>query len=100
MLAPAFVNGLGIVAAALSALTFVPQLLEVWRTRTAHDVSGFMLGIAGAGMVLWLVYGVAERSLPIVLGNAVNLLFTLLLAYSKRHFRPRPPAGLPPLPAV
>lgn len=79
-------NGLGLVAATLSALTFLPQLLHTWRTRSGRGVSGFMLAVALSSMVLWLLYGLYLGSLPIILANAVSLFFTLLLAYLTWYF--------------
>ncbi len=81
------ISAIGLVAAALSALTFFPQVLHTWQTRSANGLSGPMLAIGASSMLLWLVYGAYEHNLPIVLGNAVNLLFTLLLVFFKHHFR-------------
>ena len=80
-------SDIGLVAAALSALTFFPQVVHTWQTRSANGLSGPMLAIGASGMILWLVYGVYEHNLPILLGNAVNLLFTLLLVFFKFHFK-------------
>ncbi|MDJ0365989.1 SemiSWEET family transporter [Hymenobacter sp. H14-R3] len=78
---------IGLVAAVLSALTFLPQVVHTWQTRSANGLSGPMLAIGASSMILWLVYGLYEHNLPILLGNAVNLLFTLLLVFFKHHFR-------------
>ncbi|MEJ7666679.1 MAG: PQ-loop domain-containing transporter [Hymenobacter sp.] len=85
-LSPTLISDIGLVAAALSALTFFPQVVHTWRTRSAADLSGPMLGLGASGMILWLVYGVAEHNLPILLGNAVNLFFTVLLIFFKHYF--------------
>lgn len=81
------VGGIGLVAASLSAVTFVPQVWRTWQTRSARDLSAPMLGVAASSMVLWLVYGYYERNVPVLFGNAVNLFFTLLLVYFKWRFR-------------
>jgi MtN3 and saliva related transmembrane protein len=72
---------LGFAAAALTTSSFVPQALLTLRTR---DVSGISLSMYGAftlGVALWLVYGLALRSWPIVVANAltVALASTILL---------------------
>ena len=89
---PTLISDLGLVAAALSALTFFPQVVHTWQTRSAADLSGPMLGLGASGMMLWLVYGVAEHNLPILLGNAINLFFTMLLIFFKHHFAASGPA--------
>ena len=85
-LSPTLISDIGLVAAALSALTFFPQVVHTWQTRSAADLSGPMLGVGASGMILWLVYGVAEHNIPIMLGNAVNLFFTVLLIFFKHYF--------------
>jgi MtN3 and saliva related transmembrane protein len=80
-------SDIGLVAAALSALTFFPQVVHTWQSRSANGLSGPMLAIGASSMILWLVYGTYEHNLPILLGNAVNLLFTLLLVFFKHHFQ-------------
>lgn len=91
-LSPVLISNIGLVAAALSALTFFPQVLHTWQTRSANGLSGPTLAVGASSMILWLVYGLYEHNTPILLGNAVNLLFTLLLVFFKHHFRqPTPP---------
>ncbi|MVN75542.1 hypothetical protein GO988_04310 [Hymenobacter sp. HMF4947] len=87
VLSPSLISNLGLLAAALSALTFFPQVLHTWQTRSANGLSGPTLAVGASSMILWLVYGVCEHNTPILLGNAVNLLFTLLLVFFKHHFR-------------
>ena len=67
-------NLLGVAAGVLTTIAFVPQVLRVWRTRTARDLSLATFSIFTVGVALWLVYGVMIASLPIVLANAVTLL--------------------------
>lgn len=83
----------GLLAAALSALTFFPQVLHSWQKRSAQGLSGSMLAVGGASMVLWLAYGLYEHNVPIVLGNGFNLFFTLVLVYFKWRFRAAPPVA-------
>lgn len=98
-LAPAVFTDIGLAAAALSALTFFPQVVHTWQTRSAKGLSGPTLAVGAGGMVLWLVYGLHEHNTPILLGNAVNLFFTVLLVFFKHHFRqsdkPNVPAPVP-----
>ncbi|GAA4505855.1 hypothetical protein GCM10023172_34310 [Hymenobacter ginsengisoli] len=82
-------SDIGLVAAALSALTFFPQVVHTWQTRSAADLSGPMLAVGASSMVLWLIYGAYEHNLPILLGNAINLFFTLVLVFFKHLFRVR-----------
>ena len=70
---------LGFVAGALTAFAFLPQVLKTWRTRSSRDLSVVMLGAQSAGVSLWIVYGVAIDSIPVITSNAVTLTMCLVL---------------------
>jgi len=87
-LAPGLVEALGYAAGILTTLSFVPQVLKTWRTRSSGDLSATMLSAFTAGVVLWLIYGLALGSLPVILANAVTLALTGLLLFLRfRHGR-------------
>jgi MtN3 and saliva related transmembrane protein len=69
----------GFVAGALTAFAFLPQVLKTWRTRSCTDLSVMMLGAQSAGVLLWIVYGVAIRSIPVIVSNAVTLTMCVAL---------------------
>jgi MtN3 and saliva related transmembrane protein len=74
---------LGFAAGALTTLAFVPQVVRTWRTRSAHDLSLGMLVTLTSGVTLWLVYGLAIRSAPIVVANGLTLGLMLTLVVLK-----------------
>ena len=72
---------LGFAAGTLTTLSFVPQVAKAWRTRSTGDLSMTMLTAFTAGVALWLVYGLALRSWPVIVANAITLgLSGILLA--------------------
>jgi MtN3 and saliva related transmembrane protein len=78
---------IGYTAALLTAAAFLPQVIKSWRTRSVADLSGVMLVSQGAGVTLWVLYGISIRSLPIVVSNTLTLTLVLLLALFKIRFR-------------
>jgi MtN3 and saliva related transmembrane protein len=83
------VTGIGLTAAVLTTLAFLPQVVKVWRSHRADDISLGMYGLFCVGIVLWLVYGVLTDDLPIILANAVTLALAgcvlgLVLRYRRR----------------
>jgi MtN3 and saliva related transmembrane protein len=64
---------LGYAAAALTTSAFAPQTLRTIRTRDTKGISLWMYVILTSGIALWLLYGLAARSWPIILANAVTL---------------------------
>jgi MtN3 and saliva related transmembrane protein len=68
------VTALGLLAATLTTLAFVPQVVKTWRTRSTADISLGMFAILTAGITAWLVYGAVIGDLPLILANAVTLV--------------------------
>ena len=69
----------GIAGASLTMFGFVPQIIKMWKTRSVKDVSGLTLVQFGAGVALWMLYGIHLRDFIIIGANAVSLA-TLLIA--------------------
>ncbi len=82
---------LGYVAGACTTYAFWPQLVKTWRTRSAGDVSLGMLAIFSTGVGLWLCYGIATESWPIVVTNGFTILLTCAILFLKIRFRSPPP---------
>lgn len=72
-------QSIGFVAGLLTAFAFLPQVLKTWRTRSSGDLSAAMLGAQSTGVALWIVYGVAIGSLPVILANVVTLMLCVAL---------------------
>lgn len=64
----------GYIAATLTTISFVPQVIKTWKTRSAEDVSLWMYSIFTAGIVMWLIYGIWASAWPVAAANAVTLV--------------------------
>ncbi len=65
---------LGYGAAFLTTAAFVPQALKSWASRDLSGISLWMYSLFSLGVALWLAYGIALDSLPIILANSVTLV--------------------------
>ena len=77
---------LGYAAAACTTFALVPQVILVWRTRSAGDLSLAMYLIMTAGVGLWIVYGMRIHSRPLVAANGVTLVLALAVLAGKWRF--------------
>ncbi len=68
---------LGLVAGTLTTISFVPQVLKVWRSRSAADISLAMFLLFTVGVLLWGIYGVLIGSLAVIVANAVTFVLTV-----------------------
>jgi MtN3 and saliva related transmembrane protein len=74
---------IGTLAATLTTLSFLPQVAKTWQSRSAADFSWIWLVAFAAGLALWLVYGIALVSLPLIAANGITLSLVLLIAFVK-----------------
>lgn len=51
-------TAIGFFAAILTTISFLPQVVKVWQSRSAKDVSLVMYLLFSLGVSLWLIYGV------------------------------------------
>ena len=86
---------LGLAAATLTTAAFVPQVVKVWRSRSAADLSVATLLVFSVGLVLWLVYGIRVGSPPVIVGNAVTLALNLVILMLKRRYDRADPGHRP-----
>jgi MtN3 and saliva related transmembrane protein len=78
---------IGLLAGALTSISFVPQAWRIWKTRSAKDLSLPMFLIFSAGVVLWLTYGLLSKDIPIILTNVITLALCLSIIFMKWKFR-------------
>jgi MtN3 and saliva related transmembrane protein len=84
------VQWVGFAAGTLTALALVPQVVKTRRTRSAEDLSAVMLAAQTVGIGLWVVYGAALGSLPMMVTNSITFsLSLLLLVFKFRYASPR-----------
>jgi MtN3 and saliva related transmembrane protein len=74
---------LGYPAAFLTTIAFVPQAWRSWRTRDLSGISLPMYVLFTLGVALWLGYGLAIGSLPVIAANAVTLLLAAVVLWLK-----------------
>lgn len=79
-------DALGLLAGVLTTLAFVPQVIRVWRTRSARDLSLASFAIFTVGVALWLAYGIAIGALPVIVANAVTLVLAGAILVMKLVF--------------
>jgi MtN3 and saliva related transmembrane protein len=84
----------GSVAATLTTVAFLPQVVRVWRLRDARDISLPTFLIFSVGLAAWLVYGLDIGSIPVIAANALTLVLAVLMVALKVKFDRRTlPAG-------
>jgi MtN3 and saliva related transmembrane protein len=74
---------IGYCAAFLTTLSFVPQALQVIKTKDTHSISLQMYVIFSTGVVLWLVYGIWLCNIPMIIANSITIVLASIILYYK-----------------
>ena len=78
---------LGLVAAALTTASFVPQVYKTWKEKSTKDISLTMYTVLFVGVVLWLVYGLNIQSLPVIFANTITGILLVLMLLMKLRYK-------------
>jgi MtN3 and saliva related transmembrane protein len=80
-------NTLGLIAGALTTVAFVPQVIKIWKSKHARDISLGMFAIFSSGVLLWLFYGIEIDAMPVIVANAITLGLSLTILFFKIKFK-------------
>jgi len=78
---------IGLLAGLLTTVSLVPQVMKIWKSRSAKDVSLKMFAAFSVGVALWLAYGVLQQELPMILWNGVSLVLASAILAMKLRFK-------------
>ncbi|HEU5291486.1 MAG TPA: SemiSWEET family transporter [Cyclobacteriaceae bacterium] len=82
-----WIEGVGLLGAFLSSITFIPQVYKAWQSKSVGDLSLTMILIVFTSTIVWLVYAVSLMLWPVILCNSIMAVLTMLLIYFKLTFK-------------
>lgn len=74
---------IGYLGGIFSSISFLPQVIKLYKTKSAEDLSMMSLLLLATNVSLWLVYGILIESMPIKLTNGIVLTMILSMVYLK-----------------
>ena len=77
----------GYIAAILTTLAFLPQLIKTLKTKKAEDVSLITLIMFLTGVLSWIIYGYKISSNPILIANIITFILNLFILIFKITFQ-------------
>jgi MtN3 and saliva related transmembrane protein len=78
---------IGLIAAAFTTITLLPQLIKIWKTKSTKDISIGMFMLYCGGVLLWFVYGVFRNDLAIILANSLAFIQALIILVFKAKYK-------------
>jgi MtN3 and saliva related transmembrane protein len=77
---------IGYAAGTIVIMSFIPQIVRSYRTKSVGDLSLLMLVAIVTGTTLWIIYGLLGGGLPIAVANAVFWAFLMYQLYLKIRY--------------
>lgn len=77
---------IGMIAGFLCAISFLPQVIRIYKTKRVEDLSLVTFSIFSLGVFMWLIYGILIRQLPMILTNSLILILSLLIIGMKIRY--------------
>lgn len=79
-------DAVGVSAAILTTLCWLPQAVKVFRDKETRAISLPATLIFTTGILLWLIYGIGIGDWPVIGANAVSfVLMTAIIAMKLRY---------------
>jgi MtN3 and saliva related transmembrane protein len=78
---------LGLAAGSCTTIAFLPQVIKTWKSGSAKDLSLGMFSFFCFGVLLWLIYGIMVRDVPVIVANTLTLMLASTLLFFKLRFR-------------
>ena len=81
------INIVGAAGGIVSSVTFLPQVIKIWKTKSAKDLSMGTLLFLVLNVSLWLLYGILTNLYPIIITNGIVLSMVFIMLYFKLTFK-------------
>ena len=75
------VEAIGVAAAILTTIAFIPQVVQVIKTNSVEGLSLLTYIIFVIGVFLWFLYGLKIGSLSMIIANAITVILALIIIY-------------------
>ncbi len=74
------------IAGTLTTLAFLPQVMQVVKTKSTEDISLVMYIVFITGVAFWLLYGILLGAWPVIIANIVTFILALIVLVMKLRF--------------
>lgn len=77
---------IGATAAILTTVCWLPQAVRVVRYKDTRAISLTTNIVFTIGITLWMIYGIALDNWPLIIANAISIMFTsVIIAMKLKH---------------
>jgi len=73
------IETVGFVAGAFTSISFLPQVIKSYKTKSTKDIAISLTIINLCGQILWIAYGLGINSISLIVMSSITLIMTLSL---------------------
>ena len=84
---------LGLTAGTITSITFLPQVIQIWKTKSVKDLSMPMLLLLILGVSMWLTYGLLVWDAAIIYTNSMVLTMSFIMMFFKIKYNDKSGRG-------
>jgi MtN3 and saliva related transmembrane protein len=77
---------LGFAAGLLTTFAVVPQILRVYKLKSAHEISLIFNSSLLLGIILWLIYGILQGLVSLIVWNSFGAALNAWLLLTKLKY--------------
>lgn len=77
---------LGYIGGLFTTFCYIPQIIRVFRLKSAKEISLLFTTLLLIGVVIWLVYGIILSLTPIIVWNSIGIVIVTTLLCAKLKY--------------
>ena len=74
---------IGYLAAGLTTISFLPQAIQVIKTKDTKSISLYMYAFFTLGVFSWSMYGILTNNMPLIFANIITTILASIILWYK-----------------
>lgn len=74
-----FISVLATIFGSAMAISNFPQAFKIFKRKSAKDISIITFSILLVGAIIWVLYGIEIKSMPLILSNSIGTIGVLFV---------------------
>ncbi len=80
---------IGYLAAGLTTISFLPQAIQVIKTKDTKSISLTMYALFTLGVFSWSMYGILTNNMPLIFANIITTILASIILWYKINEKKR-----------
>ena len=77
----------GIGAGICTGISMLPQLIKIIHEKKAEDISILYLVALFTGLILWIIYGIGRKDIPVIATNIFSAIISMITFWLSIKFK-------------